>query len=437
MKSRFFFFSLFIFSTVPLFAQLNKPIGILDSPPQPVHLFHHGGFLHVVCNQVDVNFDGVEEVGDRRASIVRYGTDGSVSTTVNMPWNTRCTQRPAFYPIDSTTLAVVVTVDGEIRAYSTDMGTEVAIPWSGISIPEAYALYYCADKDILLCSMRPSYSDPGNVIALSSTGQELYSITVGINPQRILALHPIAGDSVKCVVLCEGLFGSGGSTVHVFSATTGEITHEYEAGDTGNDIAVLGDTLYIVCNGSHEVVMVDYQRGLIAGRLSTNTDGFDGPREIHAFYDQINRPRFVVTTFAGDARLFNPADPTRVIYFDNDAKGEGVLVYGDTLYACRTLGKANYSSETGISIFEFDAATNVVAEEVFKKRKHSASVIVSDFVTIDTTDPVNGIIADLNGRTYAAAATHDGLKLIADVRNLPPGIYTLQAGKGLRVFQKQ
>lgn len=146
-------------------------------------------------------------------------------------------------------------------------------------------------------------------------------------------------DGPGMFVLCEGLWRQDNSTLwfigddgHVVRDVVGTLNRGLRLGDTGSDIHVRGDTLWVVVSTSRSIEMFHRRSGLWLGRLR-----FADLREPYAM--AFVNDSVAVCTFLNDASLaeFNARTLTvRVPRLEVGPAPEGIVVVGGRIYVANS-----------------------------------------------------------------------------------------------------
>jgi len=286
-------------------AQYYATAGTISVPPQPLAVLFDGDGLHVLCNEVDNNFNGVQDAGDTPASWVRiparnFTFDFQNTQTLRFAWGEGFgfPARPAF---DSSGRTLYLVQRGRIRSFNTRTQT--------------------IRRDTLLLAdslARSTFGTTGTISALSvdgASGRLFVSlrgrstsavVEVDIATSRVITRF-LAGVFVQqtipyttstgrkgIAILNEGAFGTNTSTL-MLARSPQEIT-TLAIGNTGNHLLRVGDEIVATMNGSHELQVVNLNEERIVRRIPTNTRGFDGPREA-VYIPFVNQ--IAVTTYTG------------------------------------------------------------------------------------------------------------------------------------------
>jgi hypothetical protein len=402
--------------TIPALAG-DTPSRLFPTPKQPVHLAAQNGSMHVLCAQVDEDFDGQQDDADANAHWLSLGTSSASRT---LPWGTSVS-RPAWSP-DGERLYIF---HGDtLVSYDVQTGSHAtvdALGGVGITVfPSGIAA---------AVSMRPSFTDPGTVRLVSlPDGTAIRTFDVGVNPGFMAST--VIDDTLHLAVICEGSFGSPNSALHIAHlATDGSILYRIDTvslGDTGNDIALDQATAWIAVNGSHTVLAIDVRTGTVLRSLPTGTTEFDGPRRAIPVQYR-GQPAVAVGTFTADVRLLHPESGATLGLLDVGAKPEYLLALGDSLYVTRTFVKGGYAVDSGIAVFSLTNAVSSVQES-----SSSASVWPTPASTVVT---IAGMRAETVAVINATGQRIDVPRLSSgedaariSVAHLPAGLYLAMDG---------
>ena len=163
------------------------------------------------------------------------------------------------------------------------------------------------------------------------------------------------------LTLNEGLFQQNNATLtwydlqshqafhHVFESKTG-----VGLGDTGNDLAIYGDKIYVVINNSHILHVLHRRTGKLIKHVSlTNNNSGSSPRQIafHESYAYIS---------AFDGSVFK-LDTTSINIQQIGQAGinpDGIIVYQDRLFVSNSGGLTSEGDST-ISVFQLPQLTEI------------------------------------------------------------------------------
>ena len=161
-------------------------------------------------------------------------------------------------------------------------------------------------------------------------------------------------------LLSEGQFGSNNSALTRISADTWTVDSDWylgvngePLGDTGNDIAVIGDRIVIAVNGSNIIEVCDRSTGKSLG----STEAVPGCRRIAP--DPTGEYAYV-TSYADDGYVAKLRLSTMALAGKcrTGYEPEGVVYHGGNIFVANTGGNAwdgSHSYETTVSVI--DAAT--------------------------------------------------------------------------------
>ncbi|MDZ4746428.1 MAG: hypothetical protein SGJ05_10560 [bacterium] len=414
-----------------VFCVLASPVfagTILPTALKPLTIIRQNDIVHVFTAAVDVNYDGVKDATDRPATWQIIDASTLMTQRVlEFPWTTVNTSRPW---LSTTSDLMFIAVGDSVNAYvaSTQVfGRSFRIPGN----PSVSGIYFDEQSQALRVTVRPSFTEPGNVISLSPTGN--FITPVGVNPQQIVGYNSTVNRNGFAVV-SEGAFGLGDGVVTLFAAVKTTIP----VGDTPNHIVVSGDSAYVTVNGSHYVVIIDLNRESAVDTILVGTSGFDGPREAVA-----KDGRLFVSTYLGDVRIFDIATGARVGFIQHGTKAEGLAVINNTLWVTNAMNGApgNYAADSGIVVYDLNVATGT-PWDVFGVRGPVDSpltvtpTVASDEVTIMSTFGYGNVtVVDNDGRaTILHPKSSSGTSATFCVSALIPSVYTILQGAKMARF---
>lgn len=163
------------------------------------------------------------------------------------------------------------------------------------------------------------------------------------------------------LTLNEGLFQQNNSTLTWYDLHT-HTAHQYVfesknglgLGDTGNDLAVYGNKIYIVVNNSHVLHVVHKRTGKLLKQVSlTNNNSGSSPRQI-AFHQEFA----YITAFDGSVFQLDTASVSIQQIASAGSNPEGVLVLDDKLYIANSGGLTSGGDST-ISVFQLPQLTEL------------------------------------------------------------------------------
>lgn len=412
---------------VPTMAQSPVlPSYRIATPPGPARLIPFRDQLHVLCGRVDVDYNEIQDEGDGPPhwAVVDLSAR-SVVAADTLPWTTSAIHHPGVH-IAGTDGTVWLADGGNLQRY--DMVSRTTA--DAVATLPAYALGVSHDNAVVYGSLRPSYTDPGTVRAITVADGSLYwEHQVGVMPGPIREVQTSDGDVVVAVA-CEGVFGSGTSTVHLLRRAEGIQATVVDVGDTGNSLTASGDTLWVVSNGSHAVHAIDLLTGEVLTTINTRTSGYNGPRECVIAPWQ-GRPHLFVTTYTDDVRVFDITTGDSVATLDPQARPDALWWDGGSrLYVGRRLAAGTYDADSGLSVFE------LLPTSVATSAAPRPSVEVWPLPAATTVHARGFAAGDVrvlapDGRTMAAGLTPVDAEgtLRLDVRTWTPGVYAITDGR--------
>lgn len=328
------------------------------APPQPLAIFVASDAVHVLCGEVDGNFNGMLDVGDTPASWVRIplrngSLDQPSAQTLRFAWGEGIgfPSRPAF---DRDGQTLYFAQRGRIRSFDTRTQT--------------------LRRDTLLLAdslARSTFGTTGSISALSvdgAVGRLFVSlrgrstsavVEVDIATSSVMTRYP-AGIFVQqtipyttstgrkgVAILNEGAFGTNTSTL-MLARSPQEIT-TLTVGNTGNHLLRVGDEIVVTMNGSHELQVVNLNSERIARTIPIETTGFDGPREADYFqpFDLL-----AVTTYNGSVKLRNFTTGSTRASLNTNGKSEGLAFFSSNRLLIANAFRAN-SFTSGLSLTQF------------------------------------------------------------------------------------
>ena len=337
-------------------AQMYSTSGTVSVPPQPLAVLVGTDAVHVLCGEVDGNFNGVQDAGDTPASWVRFllrggSIDQQAAQILRFAWGEGVgfPSRPAF---DSAAQTLYLAQRGRIRTFDTRTQT------------------LRRDTLLLVDSLaRSTFGTTGSISALSidaASGRLFVSlrgrstsavVEVDIATSRVITRYP-AGIFVQqtipyttstgrkgVAILNEGNFGSNTSTL-MLARSPQDIT-TLSIGSTGNHLLRVGDEIVATMNGSHELKVINLNDERIVRTIQTGTSGFDGPRE-SSYIRQFNH--VAVTSYDGKVRFINFATGGTTGTVSTNSKSEGLALLPDnTLLVADAFGANSFASASTLS----------------------------------------------------------------------------------------
>lgn len=341
-------------------AQYYATLGTISVQPQPLVVLVGSDAVHVLCGEVDGNFNGMLDAGDTPASWVRIplrsgSLDQQSSQTLRFTWGEGIgfPSRPAF---DRDGQTLYFAQRGRIRSFDTRTQT------------------LRRDTLLLVDSLaRSTFGTTGTISALSvdgSAGRLFVSlrgsstsavVEVDIATSRVITRYP-AGVFVQqtipyttstgkkgVAILNEGAFGTNTSTL-MLARSPQEIT-TLTIGNTGNHLLRVGDEIVATMNGSHELQVINLNEGRITRTIAVGTSGYDGPRET-AYIQLFNQ--VAVTTYDGKVRFFNFATGATRGTVNTNSKSEGLaLLPNNTILVADAFGANSFASASTLSQIRF------------------------------------------------------------------------------------
>lgn len=339
-----------IFSTNAGFSQSST---IIETGKQPLSVFQFGTVVHVLTNTIDKNFNGIQDEDDEPSKWYRYN-----ATTRELLDSTVFEWRSYSFPI---------------RIGVDSIGNKLYVP-SKNNIAE-YNLQTGELNDSLFLEI-PARSISSNgsqfgVVDKNSSAQTAYKLT-----------KHLAGNFVQQAIRCgvnkeyvafinEGAFGSttDDSELTLLSSTG---TTSFDLGKGANHIFEFENKLYITMNGSHEIVVFSLAEMTIEKKISTQTTGFDGPRESIILKD--NPTTIYTTTYNGEVKVISLVTDEIVASIEIPAgKTESIVAIKDFIFVTIP-SKSDYSVDIRYAIIR----NNQIYAIPFSKRFNPTQVLAID-----------------------------------------------------------
>ncbi len=348
-----FFGGLIVSNPASILAQ-TPPILTYTTPPQPLHVQVRGAEIHVLCGQVDNNFNGTQDMGDVPASWVVVSANAATTLrSRQFAWNEGvgfpC--RPA-YDFSSNTL--YLSQNGRIRAFDTqtqaikrdtvlllDTLARSAMGTSGTVAGLSFARVGIMGQDLLSLTLR-GRSTSAVVQVFPATGRVSRRLAAGIFAQQAIA-YTTPVDGVETVILNEGGFGTSTATLMI-AGVDGNVT-TLNLGDTGNHLLVSGGQAIVTMNGSHTIQVIDLATRRIVRTIPTGTTGFNGPRE-----SVVIGTTLYVTTYASDVRAFDISTGREIARFNPRGKPEGIAVLGGNIVVANAFEAGGFASANTVVV---------------------------------------------------------------------------------------
>lgn len=201
--------------------------------------------------------------------------------------------------------------------------------------------------DYLLLTQTGPAADPGAeyLQVVSKGGTLVAKFQTGPRPLVAARVRSRRDDVMAFYVLDQGAPGRMQSQIDHYEFQP-NILGADTLGDGANHLLMGDDDAALVTlNGSHEVVGLNLDDWKVAGRFSTGTSGFDGPRETMIYRDSF----LVVSTYAGDIRMFS--SPTQYKSFAVGGKAEGITGVGDKVFVA-SIFAPDYSPDSAVVVFD-------------------------------------------------------------------------------------
>lgn len=165
-------------------------------------------------------------------------------------------------------------------------------------------------------------------------------------------------------VLSEGNFGSNNSKLGYYNIATSTFTGDYFTtqnpgaaglGDTGNDMVLYGGKLYIVMNGSSQLVVLNAGNGQLLNRIPfVNGSTAKSPRYAIGY-----RGKVYVTAYDNTVSIVDTSSLSITGSIATGANPDGIAAYGDYLYVANS-GSFNYPDvDSTVSVISLSSLAEV------------------------------------------------------------------------------
>lgn len=335
-----------------LFSQTSQ---LIETGKQPLYVFQHENVVHVLTNTIDGNFNEVQDAGDEPAKWYRYNAE-----TKELIDSTIFAWRSYSFPI---------------RVGIDKIGHRLYIPTNNAIVEYSLKTGQINDSLYLEIPVR-SISTNGNTIGVvdkNTSAQTAYKLTkysAGTFIQQALRCGP---NKEYIAFINEGSFGASIDDSYL-TIVTDNAQNVFPLGKGANHIFEYRDKLYITMNGSHEVVVFSLTELKIEKKISTQTSGFDGPRE--SVIPKDNPTTIYTTTYAGDVLALS-LETGEILHKISlpGAKPESIVSFKDYLFVSIPL-RSDYSTDFRYAIIQ----NNQVLSLRFLNRFNP-----SQFLLFDTT----------------------------------------------------
>lgn len=263
---------------------------------QPVKSYYdvNKGILHVFCLGEDSNFNGEFDDGDEAPSwwIVTNIQDNLEAQKVR-DFDFASLRFPFRPAIDEENDLLYIAHNDRVAQYDLlDYSVLNDNLWTGTPVSVTIAGPH------LLITVAGNFDETGEIIVYDKfNGNVLQSIETGINPQK--SLYFSHNGQIWFAILNNGSYDTNESNLQyaVLPHMQQPELKEVNVGLTANDIEYINGKIYIVANGSHEILELDLETDELSS-LNLGTNGFDGPRSINSFRYEDDENEFDVITVA-------------------------------------------------------------------------------------------------------------------------------------------
>lgn len=338
--------------TVSLSAQPQK---LLQTGPQPLAVIADGARLHIICNRIDLNFDGVQDEGDSPARWYVVDNllplqDREAELMLEFNWDDGM-GFPLRAAVDEENGLLLLPLAEEVRAYSTLDGSvnlDVNLPWvaTAVSIDPR-------SGEAVLSERNSPGSDVVRIVDLASGESETFE--TGENVQQNLVWYNSA-DQRRIVVLNEGVFGESGSSLSIIKPGADPERRDIPLGNTGNHLLLDGDRVFATVNGDHVVHEISLENERIVNTFNVGTSGFNGPRESVLFDGSL-----YVTTYESDIRRIDLAGGDVSAVLTSGGRPEGIAFWEGRLWIANAYETGNFTSANSVAVLHPKLSTDIVA----------------------------------------------------------------------------
>lgn len=347
--STLFFF--LITACLPVEAQVRQITG--GSAPSALFRDSLNGHVHMISAGSDTDFDGLYEPADGDRLPGWYLVDPvSERITDSTIFDSYFNSFPLRFGIDWQARRLYVPQSGRVRSYNIDTR---ALVDDTVALGACTGVSFDPISGLLLLHMRPSFSEPGYLVGFDPrTGDTLGIVATGINPQMSVATVEPDGRTIGFYTLNEGTFGQPNASIGFYTGHpdiyqgSGPATTPFGGG--GVHMARLGEQVYIVMGGTHEIrVMRSYghrQDGL--SRIDVGTTGFDGPRALAFDGDSV----LVVGTYASDLRRFDRATGRSLGSIAMPGRVEALAVRDSIVFAAIKYTAGTYDADSAVAVVD-------------------------------------------------------------------------------------
>jgi hypothetical protein len=418
-KSLTLLLALILFSTTA-YSQLDE-IAVREVGSQPVYvLTTNDGFLfHVICLGIDVDFDGAydEEDGDEYPSywILGFQITSSPGDEVGISDPQKVTDLP--FRSYAFPFRTMVEEDGD--------DTYLLYEWNGtidrLKLVDGIGGQHQLTEDVLSYNASGISGDDHHYFLSVREGENSYLKVHSINKdEEVLSVdagpmvqmsEPYAGGGTNIAVLNEGDFGEENSTIQLINFDHQGSEHSSKfipIGGAGNYFMIdQGGQLFAVANGTHEIVQIDLVSQKIVKKVSTGTEGYNGPREICEYlwsgHSMPPGQTMAISTYDGKLLFWNPLNDEIDDYMTIEIPGklEGMTCSEYGILAVCNISNADYSPSNKVYFYgQIVGVEDEIASEIKIWPNPVRDEFSIDFGGLDRM-PENIRIIDVLGRRVA------------------------------------
>jgi hypothetical protein len=319
--------------------------------PSKVYYDNVNGLFHVFCLGADNNYNGVKDVEDESPSWWVVDRDDIENPEKKIEFEFGYMGFPFRPCFDIESRELIFSQGGKIKIYNIDNFSFVR------EAGDYYASAISKKGDLLALSLNTEYMNNGELLIYNyKTNEEIGSLRTGLNVQQSIFYKQ--GNKDMLAVISEGL-GNMDAVLQIaeINGDSIKIVKEYEGlGNTANYMAINSENLInpsrlvLVLSGSNEIMNIDLNNFAITSTITTETSGFNGPREAQF----VSSTEILVTTYNEDVRLIDLILGEVKKILPVQSKAEGLCYIQDEyLLVCNILN-TDYSANNTVSIFDID-----------------------------------------------------------------------------------
>jgi len=318
----------------------------VGSQPAKIYYDASKSQFHVFCLGTDIDYDTEKDPEDENPSWWVINKNDLSNPQKKMEFDFGFLGFPFRPCFDLDDRILFISQKGQIKRYDIDNFIRIAD-----NIGDYYAPPPAITKqgDTLFLSTTPSSSNPGKLVIYNlRKKEEVGRIDAGFSIQQTI-YYELNGKKMLAI-MSEGHGNQDAMLQFVELKSTGaETVKKFEnIGNYANFISMIGGKLFLLLNGSNEIMEFNLNNLAIVKTFSTGTSGFDGPREavIVNSFDEL-----YVTSYNGDVRVFDTNTGILKKTYPVDSKAEGLFLLENEMFLVCNISNANYTANNKVSIF--------------------------------------------------------------------------------------